>query len=118
MSHGVYRFLWCCGLGPYHLFWGRHNLTRLEGRLVIAIKKRAVKTIKGAWIYRDDQWIVRFGKLNAGPGRPQKTLFLAIGEKLPVESIGKVNACLRAKGIRRLGVYVAHDSMGYARYIP
>ena len=83
----------------------------------MANKKRAVKTINEAGIYRDDLWIVRFGKLNAGPGRPQKTLFLAIGEKLPVESIGKVNACLRAKGIRRLGVYVAHDSMGYARYI-
>jgi hypothetical protein len=83
----------------------------------MAGKKSAIKTIKEKGIFADKQWTVHFGKLKPGPGRPQQNLFLVIGEKLPFESINKVNAYLRAKGIRRLGVYVAHDSMGYARYI-
>ena len=83
----------------------------------MANKRAAVKTVQEFGIYHDNQWSVHFGRLKAGPGRPQKTLFRAIGEKLPFESINKVNAYLRTKGIRRIGVYVAHDSMGYARYI-
>ena len=40
-----------------------------------------------------------------------------LGEKLPFEAINKVNAYLRNAGIPRNGVYIAHDSMGHARYI-
>ncbi len=80
-------------------------------------KKHAEKTVKESGIYRDERWNVHLGKLNPGPGHPKQTLFLAIGEKLPIESINKVNAYMRTRKIRRIGVYVAHDSMGYARYI-
>ncbi|HKW19332.1 MAG TPA: hypothetical protein VJO35_17620 [Terriglobales bacterium] len=83
----------------------------------MARKKSAVKQVKNENVYADKQWTVHFGKLNPGPGRPQKNLFLVVGEKLPFESINKVNAYLRARDIRRVGVYVAQDSMGYARYI-
>jgi hypothetical protein len=82
-------------------------------------KKSAVKTIKDAKIFGDGQWTVRFGKLNPGPGRPEavQSLFRVVGEKLPFEAIHKVSKRLKAEGIARNGVYVAHDSMGYARYI-
>lgn len=82
-------------------------------------KKASVKTVKVAKIWGDDQWIVRFGKLNPGRGRPEavERLFVVVGEKLPFESIEQVNKHLKGEGISRNGVYIAHDSMGYARYI-
>ncbi len=82
-------------------------------------KKAAVKKIKVSQVWGDNQWNVRFGKLNPGPGRPEgvRSLFSVLGEKLPFEAIYKVNAYLKGEGISRSGVYVAHDSMGYARYI-
>ena len=82
-------------------------------------KKSAVKTITDPRIWSDGQWTVRFGKLNPGPGRPEavQSLFRVVGEKLPFEAIHKVSKRLKAEGITRNGVYVAHDSMGYARYI-
>lgn len=84
----------------------------------MAAKRTAIKTIKDQRIWGDrKQWTVRFGKLNPGPGRPQQNLFLVVGEKLPFDSLDKVNTHLRAKDVRRVGVYAAHDSMGYVRYI-
>jgi len=84
-------------------------------------KKAAVKTIKVTRIYGDKQWIVRLGNLNPGRGRPDavKPLFLVVGEKLPFEALGKVNSHMKKRmpNIPRNGVYMTHDSMGYARYI-
>jgi len=80
---------------------------------------RKIKTIKVANVFRDKQWTVRFGWLNAGRGRAGggKRLFRVVGEKLPIETINEVNNLLGSRFVRREGVYVAHDSMGYARYI-
>jgi len=77
------------------------------------------KKIKMPNVWSDEQWTVRFGRVNAGPGRPEGAprLFTVLGEKLPFEAIDKVNSHLRKIAVRRTGVYVAHDSMGYARYI-
>ncbi len=82
-------------------------------------KKAAVKTIRETIWNDNHQWSVRVGKLNPGRGRPEsiQSLFKVVREKLPFEAINKVNAHLRSLGIRRNGVYIAHDSMGYARYI-
>lgn len=82
-------------------------------------KKSAVKTIKDPQIFANSDWIVRFGWLNAGRGAAGgvKRLFRVVGEKIPFEAINKVNRYLRDREISRQGVYVAHDSMGYARYI-
>jgi len=82
-------------------------------------KKTAAKTIKAKRIWSSPQWTVRFGNLSPGPGRPEAVprLFQVVGEKLPLEAIHAVNRYLRDLGISRSGVYVAHDSMGYARYI-
>jgi hypothetical protein len=80
---------------------------------------RKVKTIKVKKIWFDKQWTVRFGRLNAGRGGAGggKRLFRVVGEKLPFEALNDVNKLLRSQAVRREGVYVAHDSMGYARYI-
>jgi hypothetical protein len=80
---------------------------------------RKIKTIKVAKVWGDNQWTVRFGWLNAGRGgaRWGKRLFRIVGEKLPFEALNEVNKRLRSQAVRREGVYVAHDSMGYARYI-
>ena len=80
---------------------------------------KKVKTIKVAKIWGDKQWSVRFGRLNPGPGRPEavQSLFKVVGEKLPFDALNAVNKYLRDNNIRRNGVYLAHDSMGCARYI-
>jgi hypothetical protein len=82
-------------------------------------KKAAVKTIKIDKLYSDRQWTVHYGKLNPGRGRPEavRRLFLVLGEKLPFEALKEVKNHLKKRSLLRTGVYVAHDSMGYARYI-
>jgi hypothetical protein len=83
------------------------------------MKRAAEKTVKVKRLWNDSQWTVHFGKLNPGRGRPDavQRLFLVVGEKLPFAAINAVNKHMRKSGIPRNGVYVAHDSMGYARYI-
>jgi hypothetical protein len=82
-------------------------------------KASATKTIEVKRIYSNHQWTIHYGKLAPGPGRPQLTerLFSVLGEKLPFECLNAVRDHLRDSGLTRQGVYVAHDSMGCARYI-
>jgi hypothetical protein len=86
-------------------------------------KRAAVKKTKGeVGRTKDGKWVIRFGKLHPGSGRTGAVpnLFQAVGEKLPFDLIGKVDkhlGTLKKEGIVRKGIYVAHDSMGYARYI-
>jgi hypothetical protein len=82
-------------------------------------KKAAIKTIEVHGVYSNDQWCVNYGELKSGRGRPESVerLFLILGEKLPFESLNSISAHLKKRKIRRTGVYVAHDSMGFARYI-
>ncbi len=82
-------------------------------------KASATKTIKAERVFGNEQWNVRYGILKPRPGRPESTerLFVVLGEKLPFECLGAVRRHLREQGIPRQGVYVAHDSMGCARYI-
>ncbi len=67
----------------------------------------------------DHLWTITTGKLTRPPGRPGKVgpLFRAIGEKLPYTFLNDTRKHLQAEGIRETGVYIAHDSMGYPRYI-
>ena len=44
-------------------------------------------------------------------------LFVVLGEKLPFECLKAVSKHLKQNHVSRQGVYVAHDSMGYARYV-
>lgn len=67
------------------------------------------------------QWTINSGKLVPPPGRPSavKSLLKAVGEKIPKEFLDQVKKHLKdkLKGNKVEGVYIAHDSMGYPRYI-
>lgn len=83
-------------------------------------------------VWNSDEWKVVHGRLVPRPGRPKKTksLFKFVAEKLPFASLGEVRKQVkilelkgkygRAKGkakkSKTSGVYLAHDSMGFARY--
>ncbi len=62
-------------------------------------------------------WTIKFGKLKRKRGRPQRTrpLIGAVAEKIPFEALEAVRRHDRT--IPTTGVYVAHDSMGVARYV-
>jgi hypothetical protein len=84
-------------------------------------KRKAVKLLK-ATVFNEkgNPWTVHFGRLNPGPGNPGSArLFQVLGEKLPFEALNSVRKYLKTKQpqLRRTGVYIAHDSMGQARYI-
>jgi hypothetical protein len=82
-------------------------------------KTSATKVIVARQVYDNSQWTIHFGELKPGRGRPQSTerLFVVLGEKLPFECLSAVNNYLKKNKVSRQGVYVAHDSMGYARYV-
>ncbi len=60
-----------------------------------------------------------YGELKRGQGRPGKVvpLFSVVGEKLPYGSLGDVAKRVAVDFATKQGVYIAHDSMGYARYV-
>lgn len=76
---------------------------------------------KETWseVWNDADWRVVAGHLKPGPGRPSKTshLFKYVAEKLPFDSLSNVRKAVTGYAERDLeGVYLAHDSMGIARY--
>jgi hypothetical protein len=82
-------------------------------------KAKLTKTMH-ATVYKDRQlWNVHFGELKRGQANPGKTahLFRAIGEKLPYEALDAVWKHLAQQNFGVNGVYIAHDSMGFPRYI-
>lgn len=82
--------------------------------------KRPARKSKVKPVWSDgSQWTVGHGRLVPGPGRPSKTvrLFKVLGEKLPIGSLDHVADEVRKRGFGDEGVYVAHDSMGYVRYV-
>jgi hypothetical protein len=81
-------------------------------------KKPSVKKTNGK-VCGSDSWTIVSGALTRPPGAPSKTrsLFRAIGEKIPFQFLQQVRKKLEADDISTTGVYIAHDSMGYPRYI-
>ena len=81
-------------------------------------KKPSGKRDKG-FVWKDSHWRVRWGGLVPSPGRPQnvKSLLSWTGEKIPYEALADTKALLEKQNAKKEGVYVAHDSMGYARYV-
>ncbi|MCO6045545.1 hypothetical protein NG895_16660, partial [Aeoliella sp. ICT_H6.2] len=63
-------------------------------------------------------WKVRTGRLKPGRGRPHKVqpIFQVVAEKIPFEALSGIMKDLIAHGYLLEGVYLAHDSMGVARY--
>ncbi|HVK95007.1 MAG TPA: hypothetical protein VM571_09800 [Noviherbaspirillum sp.] len=85
----------------------------------MAKKAAATKTVE-VCVYKDDKlWNVQYGHLKRGKGNPGKTehLFRVVGEKLPFDSLAAVKRHVTESGFGTNGVYVAHDSMGFPRYI-
>lgn len=70
-------------------------------------------------IWSDDNWSVIYGELRKGPGRSRriKPLFQYVGEKIPFAALREVEKNLEELGVEKKGVYIAHDSMGTARYV-
>ncbi len=81
-------------------------------------KGKSRKEIKEE-IYADGQiWKIVYGKLIPGPGRPQSVqqLFRVVAEMLPFSALSAVKKHMRKHNLPRTGIYMAHDSMGHARY--
>jgi hypothetical protein len=70
-------------------------------------------------VWKNDHWIVNTGRLVPPRGRPSsvKSLFRHVAEKIPYEALDAVRKEFRAKNWTSDGVYIAHDSMGFARYV-
>lgn len=81
-------------------------------------KRSATKRVDEV-VWHDSLWSVVDGKLVPSPGHPGKVkpLFQILGEKIPFGALIPVRKRVKELGMPQTGVYVAHDSMGYARYI-
>ena len=100
--------------------------TKCRGRVrhsekgeAMAPKAGSSKTIH-ICVYKDGGlWNVQFGELKRHKGNPGKTehLFRVVGEKLPYEALSAVRKHVKEQGFGTDGVYIAHDSMGFPRYI-
>src|SRR5882724_87819 len=80
--------------------------------------KRPSQKRVGDRVWDDDGWVVVEGRMVPRPGKPPKTrhLFECVAEKLPYASLAEVRKHMETNGRDREGVYMAHDSMGVARY--
>ena len=82
--------------------------------------KRPSRKVLGKSVHMDGAtWVVRYGELKRGKGRPnkQESLFKVAAEKLPYASLPAVKKHLVEQGHTHQGVYIAFDSMGCPRYI-
>jgi len=81
-------------------------------------KKPSKKRQDSAPVWQNDTWSIISGKLVPGRGKPTggRSLFSHVAEKIPFEALDAVRKHYEKEGHARNGVYVAHDSMGYARY--
>ncbi|MBI1273194.1 MAG: hypothetical protein GC131_03800 [Alphaproteobacteria bacterium] len=82
-------------------------------------KKQTLSKKIEAKVSKNKLWEIHRGELKRGKGRPPKTshLFRVIGEKLPVYFLDTIERDLQRQGHGLDGIYIAHDSMGCARYI-
>jgi hypothetical protein len=90
--------------------WGREAMAASK-------KGKSRKEVIGQVWSDKSEWNVVAGRLVPGAGRPRQSLFRYVGEKLPWGSLAKVRAhVVRVEGDDPEGIYLAHDSMGFARY--
>ena len=99
------------------------NIRRSSFGTLRANKKRKRKQVATKnviqRVWNNEGWSVEYGELKRGQGRPPSAsrLFRYVGEKIPFEAIDDVRTHFTSDGSQSAGVYVAHDSMGTARYI-
>jgi hypothetical protein len=84
----------------------------------MAKKAKSRKSTEGGFVWSSDGWKVVSGELKRGRGRPSlvSSLFIVVAEKLPFESLEAVRKKAAEWKVGSEGVYMAHDSMGVARY--
>lgn len=80
-------------------------------------QKRFARKVTSETLLTKAPWSVVFGELRRGRGRPGQPLFKVVAEKLPFDDIDVVRKHLASQGVKATGVYMAHDSMGIARYV-
>jgi hypothetical protein len=80
--------------------------------------KKTSKKVTYHSIHKADGWNVIAGKLVPGRGRPAliERIFEVVAEKIPFDALGKCKSDMSKYGYSADGVYLAHDSMGVARY--
>lgn len=95
------------------------NVGPTQGNLMAKNKAPAKKVVQARIFGDGTNWTVHDGVLKRGKGNPGKAkhLFRVVGEKLPFSSLPAVRRDMKAKGLSSQGVYIAHDSMGFPRYI-
>jgi hypothetical protein len=78
---------------------------------------------RGKRVHRDlirvnEDWNIQVGELRPFGRGPHSTnhLFKYVAEKLPWAALPLVSAYLKSRKVKRVGVYMAHDSFGVARY--
>lgn len=81
-------------------------------------RKKPSKKVVNQLLWEEDGWKVFDGRLRPGPGRPAKAdrLFQYVAEKIPYAALSKVKKWMKKESDHLEGVYLAHDSMGTARY--
>ncbi len=76
------------------------------------------KVVEDKTFWNENGWVVVRGRLKRGQGHPGKVdrLFEFVADKLPYESLHSVGSWMEKNAPNTNGVYLAHDSMGTARY--
>src|SRR5437588_13047401 len=76
------------------------------------------KRVDGELIKVNEDWNIQVGELQpiARGARRRDHLFKYVAEKLPWDALPRVGRYLNRRGVKRIGVYMAHDSFGVARY--
>lgn len=94
----------------------QHASKRTDGKIWPQGKTGRGAPLRGS---EDYTWTIWHGRLVPPRGRPRKikSLFKVVAEKLPFECIDAVKRHMKNHHLSSEGVYVAHDSMGYARYV-
>ena len=97
-------------------------MTEAGGR---ATPKALVKKDNLLTVAKADRWVIVEGDLvpvEAAPKRPGRkraptSLFRVVAEKIPFQFLSQVQKSMRKASLPAMGVYIAHDSMGYPRYV-
>jgi len=82
--------------------------------------KKPSRKMEAGEVWKDGSvWVIKHGRLIPPRGRPAKVKSLLgwVGEKIPFEALQPVQKLVEQSGSRIDGVYIAHDSMGFARYV-
>ena len=98
------------------------GLPKVTGR---APPKASVRKANVKNVDRGDGWVIVEGDVvpavegpkRRGRKRAPTSLFRVVAEKIPFRFLTQVQKSMKTAKLPALGVYIAHDSMGYPRYV-